>query len=117
VKLLCVFEITEVEKVSSVMSIYCLLICSVERTTEENMASSAKRLKTEEDECVSGYLQGLSPVKLSKKNARYFDATFQNGREEYHRVVVFTPERRRQFEQAVIAKKPVKLTKVKKTNK
>jgi len=97
------------------MPIYCVLICSVERTIAENMASPAKRTKMEEEESVSGYLHSLSPVKVSKKNARYFDATLQSGREEYHRVIVFTPEKRRQFEQAVIAKKPVKLTKVKRT--
>ncbi|CAL8247380.1 unnamed protein product [Merluccius merluccius] len=79
------------------------------------MAGAAKRTKVEDEESVAGYLHSLSPLEVSKKNARYFDATLQSGREEYHRVVVFSTEKRQIFEQAAIAKKPVKLTRVKRT--
>ncbi|TKS65832.1 hypothetical protein D9C73_028361 [Collichthys lucidus] len=79
------------------------------------MANPSKKLKIEEDNSVSGYLHTISPVKVSKKNTRYFNATIQNGREEYHRVVVFTPEKRDQFEQAASANRPVTLRKVKRS--
>ncbi|KAK0136493.1 hypothetical protein N1851_027391 [Merluccius polli] len=72
------------------------------------MASSMKKARTE-DESMVGFIHGLSPVKISKKNSRYFDATLQTGRQEYHRLVVFGPEKHKVFEQAAIAKTPVKL--------
>ncbi|KAK0151599.1 hypothetical protein N1851_007098 [Merluccius polli] len=74
------------------------------------MASPAKRSRTEEEDFLVGYVHSPSPTKTSKKNTRYFDATIQTGREEYHRVVVFSPQKRQAYEQAALAKTPVKLT-------
>ncbi|CAL8295930.1 unnamed protein product [Merluccius merluccius] len=79
------------------------------------MASPAKRRRTVEEDSLVGYLHSPSPTKTSKKNTRYFDATIQTGREEYHRVVVFSPQKRQAYEQAALAKTPVKLTHVRKT--
>jgi len=79
------------------------------------MASPIKKARTEAEESVVGFIHGLSPVKISKRNTRYFDGTFQTGREEYHRVVVFGAEKHTVFEQAAVAKTPVKLSKVKKS--
>ncbi|KAM7420109.1 hypothetical protein PAMA_014695 [Pampus argenteus] len=94
---------------------YCVVLCSVEKRRQRNMASPAKKMKTEEDKSISGYLHNISPMKVSKKNTRYFHATIQSGREEYHRVVVFSPEKRDHYEQAASVKKPVTLTKAKRS--
>jgi len=79
------------------------------------MATPMKKARSEAEESVVGFIHGLSPVKISKKNTRYFDGTLQTGREEYHRVVVFGPEKHAVFEQAATAKTPVKLSKVRKS--
>ncbi|KAG7467869.1 hypothetical protein MATL_G00136760 [Megalops atlanticus] len=78
------------------------------------MASPAKQPRTE-SETVVGYLHSVSPLKNSKKNVRYFNATLQSGREEYRRVVVFAVDKRPAFTQASVAKRAVKLTNVRKT--
>lgn len=76
------------------------------------MASPSKRARTpseEESETLKGYLHNVSPVKLSKSNKRYFDASLQTGREEYRRVVCFAPEKRGACSQASGNKQAVKL--------
>jgi len=75
------------------------------------MASPAKRARSSdaESEVVSGYLHNVSPVKVSRRNTRYFEASVQTGREEYRRVVCFSPEKRAACVQASENKQAVKL--------
>ena len=80
------------------------------------LASPTKKARTEAEESVVGFIHGLSPVKYSKKNTHYFECTLQTGCQEYHRVVVFGAEKHSVFEQAAMAKTPVMLSKVKKSN-
>lgn len=72
------------------------------------MASPAKRPHSDAEPVV-GYLHTVSPVKTSRKNVRYFDATIQTGQEEYRRVVCFSPDKRASFVQATDNKQPVKV--------
>ncbi|CAL8300362.1 unnamed protein product [Merluccius merluccius] len=64
-----------------------------------NMASPAKKVKSEE-ETVVGHLHAVSPIKTLQKNVRYFEATLQTGREQFNRVVCFAAEKRTEFLQA-----------------
>lgn len=91
------------------------LIGRLDNRKGADMASPAKRSKTEDNDCVVGYIHRLSPLKTSKRNTRYFEAMLQSGREEYQKVVVFSPRKRRLFEQAEFTKTSVKLTNVKRS--
>jgi len=46
------------------------------------MASPMKKARTEDEEFMVGFIHGLSPIKISKKNTRYCDGTLQTGRQE-----------------------------------
>ena len=78
------------------------------------MASPAKIAKNE-GETVVGHLHSVSPVKTSKKNSRYFEATLQTGRQEFNRVLCFATEKRNAFVQAAQHSPAVKLTGARKT--
>ncbi|XP_076158552.1 uncharacterized protein LOC143141706 [Alosa pseudoharengus] len=78
------------------------------------MASPAKRARSELETAV-GYVHSVSPIKMSKRNVRYFEATLQTGREEYHRLVAFSADKRQAFAQSSLAKRSVKLANVRKT--
>ena len=78
------------------------------------MSSPAKQPRKENDSMV-GYLHCVSPVKTSRRNVRYFEATLQTGREEYHRVVAFSVEKRMPFTQASQNNSAVKLANVRKS--
>ncbi|XP_046906057.1 uncharacterized protein LOC124487777 [Hypomesus transpacificus] len=75
------------------------------------MASPSKQPRKDDDSIV-GYLHCVSPVKTSRRNLRYFEATLQTGREEYHRVVAFSVDKRIPFTQASQNNSPVKLANV-----
>lgn len=78
------------------------------------MSSPAKRSKFDTDGLV-GFVHCVSEVKTSivKKN-KYFNATLQVDREEFHRLVVSSPEKRISFVQAQNAKTDVKLINISK---
>ena len=78
------------------------------------MTSPAKIAKNE-GETVVGHLHSVSPVKTSKKNSRYFEATLQTGRQEFNRVLCFSTEKRNAFVQAAQHSPAVKLTGARKT--
>lgn len=78
------------------------------------MASLAKQPKMESDPIV-GYLHSVSPVRTSRRNVTYFEATVQTGREQYHRLVVFSVGKRMAFVQASQNNCAVKLGNVKKS--
>ncbi|XP_046901655.1 uncharacterized protein LOC124484673 [Hypomesus transpacificus] len=75
------------------------------------MASPSKQPRKDDDSIV-GYLHCVSPVKTSRRNLRYFEATLQTGREEYHRVVAFSVDKRIPFTQVSQNNSPVKLANV-----
>ena len=77
------------------------------------MGSPAKRVRTEDD-VVVGYLHCISPVKSSLKNNRYFEASLQTAREEYHRVVSFSVDKRVSFTKPSENSVAVKLGNIKK---
>ena len=68
-----------------------------------------------DNETVTGHLHAVSPMKMSKKHHKYFEATVQTGREEFNRVVCFSPEKRPEFVQAADNGLAVKLVGTRKT--
>ncbi|XP_041939977.1 uncharacterized protein LOC121700822 [Alosa sapidissima] len=78
------------------------------------MASPAKKTKVEE-ETVVGHVHAVSPVKTSRQNVRYFEATLQTGREEFNRVVCFALEKRSEFIQASDNSQAVRLSRARKS--
>ncbi|CAL8247048.1 unnamed protein product [Lota lota] len=61
------------------------------------MASPAKTQKLDNE--ISGYIHDVSPIKCSAKNTKYFTCLIQNDRDEYHKGVVFNPNKHRELEQ------------------
>ncbi|CAC5416139.1 unnamed protein product [Mytilus coruscus] len=66
---------------------------------------------TSSSEEIVGYLHDISPIKTSKNNTRYFNATLQN-RDEFHRLVCFSPDKLSAFTNAEKIKSPLKLTNI-----
>ena len=62
-----------------------------------------------DDETVVGHLHTVSPMKTSRQSRRYFEATLQTGREDFNRVVCFSPEKRDEFVYAADNGQAVKL--------
>ncbi|XP_056613837.1 uncharacterized protein LOC130429354 [Triplophysa dalaica] len=69
--------------------------------------------KMTEAVCISGYIHDVSPVKTSKRNNKYFNAVCQNGRDEYHDIVVFTADKHGTFTSAAGNKTAIKMNNVK----
>lgn len=62
------------------------------------MASPAKKSKTGGMISILGYIHGVSPFKTSSKtNVRYFEATLQTEKEEFHRLVSFVSNKPETF--------------------
>ncbi|VDI03381.1 Hypothetical predicted protein [Mytilus galloprovincialis] len=66
---------------------------------------------TSSSEEIVGYLHDISPIKTSKNNTRYFNATLQN-RDEFHRLVCFSLDKLSAFTNAEKMKSPLKLTNI-----
>ncbi len=69
----------------------------------------------QEDDSISGYLHNVSPIKTSRKNNRYFNATLQVSRDEYHNTVVFATEKHDTLNTAATNKTPIKMKNARKT--
>ena len=82
-----------------------------------NMATSSKQPRTEDDACAPlfGFIHNVSPIKISRKNVRYFEAKLQISPEHYHRVVSFSIEKHNTLLQASKTRQPVKITGYRKT--
>ena len=78
------------------------------------MASPSK-VPRSDGETVVGHLHCVSPMKMSKNSRRYFEATLQTRREEFNRVVCFSPEKRYQFIHAADNRQAVKLVATRKS--
>jgi len=65
------------------------------------------------EETVSVYLHEVSPIKTSKNKVPYFNAVLQTEPDEYHRAVIFSPDKHERFTTAATEKSAVKLSKVK----
>ncbi|CAL8292273.1 unnamed protein product [Arctogadus glacialis] len=78
------------------------------------MASPSK-LPRSDGETVVSHLHCVSPIKMSRNSRRYFEATLQTGREDFNRVVCFSPEKRDQFVQAADNRQAVKLVATRKS--
>ncbi len=50
-----------------------------------------KQVKTKES--LFGYIHDVTPIKLSTVNNKYFSATLQTDRENYHHCVIFAAEK------------------------
>ncbi|XDV52420.1 hypothetical protein PO909_021149 [Leuciscus waleckii] len=74
-----------------------------------------KKTDISENDPIVGYFHGVSPIKTSRKNTRYFNATVQTARQEYHQAVFFTPEKYNSIVTAQKNKTPVKLNNARKT--
>ncbi|KAL7841557.1 hypothetical protein SRHO_G00252480 [Serrasalmus rhombeus] len=64
---------------------------------------------------LQGFVHSVSPVKISARN-KYFNVMFQVSRDQYHRGVVFTADKHRQFERAAYTCTPVGLSNIRKTS-
>ncbi|KAL7841569.1 hypothetical protein SRHO_G00252600 [Serrasalmus rhombeus] len=64
---------------------------------------------------LQGFVHSVSPVKISARN-KYFNVIFQVSRDQYHRGVVFTADKHRQFERAAYTCTPVGLSNIRKTS-
>jgi len=74
----------------------------------------AKRQSTDDAATsITGFLEDVSPIKISKNNTRYFNAVLQH-RDEFHKVVCFNGDQQPMFVNAVKMKSPVKLTNIQK---
>ena len=62
---------------------------------------------------VQGFLHHISPVKMSRSNCHYFEATIQLDKESYSRVVCFDKTKHDSMTGASSAKTPVKWTNIK----
>lgn len=79
------------------------------------MASPAKKFCEDDGSTVAGFVHGVGLVQLGKKTqAPYFNFTMQTSREEFHRGVSYSPEKRVAFEEVASQKSPVKLRHVRK---
>lgn len=74
--------------------------------------SSAKKIKLEEKTTVSGFIQHVSPVKTSRTNNRYFNATLQIQRDTFSKVACFDPSKHSVLVEASNARTPLKLNDV-----
>lgn len=63
--------------------------------------------KRKADPEIAGYIHGVTPLKTSKKNNRYFNAIIQTNREEFHSVVVYHSGKHEQFSLAEKRQTPV----------
>lgn len=72
----------------------------------------AKR-KLEEDKLLAGYVHDLTPIKMSKSNAKYFNCTLQTDTSQYQRLVCFDAVKRSLFETAEQSKMPIELKEIK----
>lgn len=79
----------------------------------QNLRKMEKTDVSENDPIV-GYFHGVSPIKTSRKNTRYFNATVQTARQECHQAVFFTPEKYNSIVTAQKNKTPVKLNNARK---
>ncbi|KAL7863388.1 hypothetical protein SRHO_G00123720 [Serrasalmus rhombeus] len=81
------------------------------------MASPSKkaRVDTPAPGELQGFVHNVSPVKISAKNNKYFNFVLQVSRDQYHRGVVFTADKHREFERAAQTCTPVRLRNVRKT--
>ena len=74
---------------------------------------SAKKLKLEEEKnCVSGFIQHVSPMKTSRMNTLYFNATIQYQRDTFRKVACFDSSKHSTLMEASNARTPLKLTDV-----
>lgn len=74
--------------------------------------SSAKKIKLEEKTTVSGFIQHVSPVKTSRTNNRYFNATLQIQRDTFSKVACFDPSKHSMLVEASNARTSLKLNDV-----
>lgn len=72
------------------------------------MNSQEASKRTEPGETIIGYFH-VSPVKISKRNNRYFNALFQIDRYEYLNTVVFSPEKHNEVSMAARNKTALKV--------
>jgi len=63
---------------------------------------------------ITGYIHSVSPMKTSKKNNKYFNATIQTAREQYHQAVFYTPQKHSSIQMAERKKTPIKLNNARK---
>lgn len=87
-----------------------LILC--EPRTQRSEMSSAKKIKLEEKTTVSGFIQHVSPVKTSRTNNRYFNATLQIQRGTFSKVARFDPSKHSMLVEASNARTPLKLNDV-----
>lgn len=86
--------------------------CTFPPTFPAKQSIMAKR-KLEDDNELSGFVHDLTPLKVSRTNAKYFNCILQTDTSEYKRVVCFDSVKRSLFENAEQTKSPVKLKDVK----
>lgn len=68
------------------------------------MTSEAKKIKTEDENSVTGYIHNVSVVKIvAFKKKKYFNAVIQISQEDFHDVAVFSVEKRNLILQAQTA--------------
>ncbi|XP_052069416.1 uncharacterized protein LOC127708549 [Mytilus californianus] len=73
------------------------------------MASKRTASATDSDE-YQGFIHGLSPIKISRTNSKYFDFTLQTNTSNYKRVVCFDANKRTMIDSAAKCKSPVKIS-------
>lgn len=61
---------------------------------------------------VSGYIQDVSPIKISAKNYPYFQGIIQTDTDVYRKIVCFDVQKHGNLNQAHLSKTPVKLQRV-----
>jgi hypothetical protein len=71
--------------------------------------SATKKIKLEEKASICGFIQNVSPVKISRTNSRYFNATVQVQRDTFSKVDCFDVERHSTLVEASNARTPLKL--------
>ncbi len=90
--------------------------CFTTTSFNETRAKMDQKPQTQqEDDSISGYLHNVSPIKTSRKNNRYFNATLQVSRDEYHNTVVFATEKHDTLNTAATNKTPIKMKNARKT--
>lgn len=74
--------------------------------------SASKKIKLEEKTSVCGFIQHVSPIKTSRTNNKYFNATVQVQRDTFKKVACFDVMKHSTLVEASQARTPLQLTDV-----
>ncbi|XP_071139834.1 uncharacterized protein [Mytilus edulis] len=77
---------------------------------DNKMASNKRPASATDSEEYQGFIHGLSPIKISRTNSKYFDFTLQINTSNYKRVVCFDASKRPIIDSAAKGKSPLKLS-------